>query len=257
MKKLLIFGMAAAIALGACKKKDEEDDKNTTPTETKDTEKPKTTISAPTANTEFELGKAFDVKTTNTDNKELIKLYVSLKDPSGNEAKKEEVDLSGTSIEKTVTFTLDTSVVAGDYTISAYASDKTGNKGDAAAVTVKMKKPAPVAPSDNVKPLLNSFNIQEAKVYSSLPTNELEIWGNATDETELDRIEVIFYGGSTELKKQIINCPGVKTKDFGTSTSHYKVTITGIDCTSSYSLKVVVYDKAGNNAEQTKAISCS
>lgn len=255
MKKLLLFGLAATLVVGACKKDEPEETNNTTttPKETADTEKPKAVITKPTENQEIILGNSFDVTTTLTDNKELSKYTISLKDPSGKEVGKETGSSSGTSQEIKVSFAPDTSKAEGNYTIGVLAEDKAGNIGDEVKRVVKMKKPTAVM-LDKVDPTLTGPTYLEKKLYASANPNLLEMSGTANDDVELADIEFILLDNSSATihSQKITIDAGKKTYAF----TNYRFSIAGNLSAGNYTLKIIVKDKAGNTYEKTDTIQC-
>jgi hypothetical protein len=250
--------LAFTFALGACKKKDEEETppKSTTPTETKDTEKPVAKFTTPTANTEFVLGNSIAVTASFTDNKDLASFEIILKDPAGKELKKETGDISGTSAEKTVNFTVDTAKAAGSYSLTAMVKDNAENAGDEVKVTIKLNKPDPSA-SDTKNPVISSFNTRALTGWQSGVNNDFEYWFTVTDETALDSVKVwVEDAAGTVIKNGSYKVSDTNKLSFskGSSSAPEKLVVNP-PSTGAHKGVIKVIDRNGNSASQNVTIN--
>lgn len=133
-RTIYISAIALFVALGACKKVDEE--------------KPVISVASPSEGDEFSGGDLIQIRASLSDNEELSEYKVEIHEAGGHTHKRGSADefefeeitaISGTSHEISTDVSIPDSAETGEYHVLIYCTDAAGNEADFAEIDFEIK----------------------------------------------------------------------------------------------------------------------
>ncbi len=264
MKKVLFYLLSATLVMSACKKegctdasatnydsKAKTDDGSCTYPTPSDNTKPTATITAPTANTEYDKGDTIQLHMDFADNVNLSSYTVKI--TGGTWDQEITSSISGTTASAQEMILVSTTTAAGTYTITVNATDASSNVSTDATVVVKVTEQT----TDTEKPVMQTpvvtWPLAPNAMEASTP-NKVKV--QATDNEGVVSIVVTLTlkSNSTEIGKTTLT--GTQITDPKNVDQEVTIQHSPQGGVAEYDmdLKVVCTDAAGNSAEETIAV---